>query len=969
MKLKVYLAIVLLLMIQFVEAQIGIGTTTPNATLDIRSSNQAAPANTDGILVPKVDAFPVANPTASQNGMLVFLTTVSGANQPGFYYWNNATTAWIGINSTVNSDADWFKVGTTTAPTLITDNMFHTGNVAIGKNTANYPLEIQSSNLERNINSSYTNNTSNAVDNIAINNNVSGSSTDNTYGILNSLSGTGATGLQFGTGNVISNSGNGNQHATYNEMTGSGTGNHYGVYTDIGGTGTGKQYGSSINVSNSSNAIHYGTNNNLSGSGSGFHYGVYTDLSGAGTGEQYGSYISVSNTGNAIHYGNYNDISGTGTGNQFGSSVNINNSGNGIHYGNFTNLSGAGTGIQYGTANTVSNTGSGVHFGSFNILSGIGTGLQYGTYNTITNSANVTHYGTFNTLDGAGTGLKYGDYNYINPAAGGTHYGIYSEVLKAGTNYAAYFLGNVAIGTTTLNNYLLPPSRGTNGQFMQTDGSGNVTWQNLNGTAWQTVGNSGTTPISNFLGTTDNQDIVFKRFGIRAGYIGDPSFDGSFNYNNGNTAFGANSMLNPSINFASQFGVRNCAFGANVMPGITTGQRNVGMGDFALYSNTSGSENTAIGSGALFSNAASNFNVAIGRQAMTTYNAPFLANTGNTAVGFASLRSSVTGTNNVALGYEALRNVTGNGNVGIGFQAGRNEVGSDKLYIENSNADANGALIYGDFNTNILRVNGQVQVGNPTVSGYAFPTSRGTNTQVLQTDGAGSTAWVNSTTLAITETDPQVSSATINVIPKWNGTTLVDGVAVDDGTNIGIGITPTVGNKLEVNGKAKTTNFQMTTGASNNAVLQSDATGNASWVAPVSLSLVRTNLNADQSLTTAGWQIVNFNTVVFDINTEFNTGTNRFVALKTGYYEVNAGFHTNNQNNTQFYSIGIYKNGALYQQNSGNHSNAGPVSRTINGLVFLNIGDYLEIFAENYQAGVTVDSYSGKTYFEVKQIR
>ncbi|WP_298224545.1 hypothetical protein [Flavobacterium sp.] len=969
MKLKIYLAIVLCLTLQWAQAQVGIGTTTPNATFDVRASNQATPANTDGILIPRVDAFPATNPTASQNGMLVFLTTVSGTNQPGFYYWNNATTAWIGINSAANSDADWYKVGTSTAPTLITDNMFHTGNVAIGKNTAIYPLEIQSSNAERGINASYSNATSNAIDNIGINNSISGTSTDNTYGIYNNLSGTGATGIQFGTANSISNSGNSNHIGNFNEMVGSGTGNHYGVYSDIGGTGTGKQYGSSINISNSSNAIHYGTNNNLSGSGSGIHYGVFTDLSGTGTGDQFGSYISVSNSGTGIHYGNYNDITGTGSGNQFGSSISINNSGNGVHYGNFTNLSGAGTGIQYGSSNTISNTGSGIHFGSFNILSGTGTGLQYGTYNSITNSANVTHYGTFNTLDGAGTGLKYGAYNYINPTAGGTHYGVYSEVLKSGTNYAGYFLGNVSIGTTALNNYLLPPSRGTNGQIMQTDGLGNVTWQSLNSFAWQTTGNSGTSPATNFFGTTDNQDIVFKRFGIRAGYIGDPSYDGSFNYNNGNTSFGANSMLNPTINFASQFGVRNSAFGANVMPGITTGQRNTGMGDFALFSNTTGSENTAIGSGAMFSNTTSNFNVAIGRQAMTTYNAPFLANTGNTAVGFAALRNSVTGTNNVALGYEALRAVTGNGNVGIGFQAGRAETGSDKLYIENSSADANGALIYGDFSTNILRVNGQVQVGNPAVTGYAFPTARGTNTQVLQTNGAGSTAWVDTTTLAITENDPQVSSATINTIPKWNGTTLVDGVAVDDGTNIGIGITPSAGNKLEVNGKTKTTDFQMTNGAANNAVLQSDATGNASWVVPASMSLVRTNLNANQSLTTSGWQIVNFNTVLFDINTEFDTGTNRFTALKTGYYEVNAGYHTNDQSNTQLYSIGLYRNGFLYQQNTGNHSNLGAVSRTINCVVYLTAGQYIEIFAENYQAGVNIDSYPGKTYFEVKQIR
>ncbi len=969
MKLKIYFVIVLCLIIQFADAQIGIGTTTPRATLDILSSNQAAPANIDGILIPRVDTFPATNPTAAQNGMLVFLTTVSGANQPGFYYWNNASSAWVGINSTVSSDADWYKVGTTTAPTLISDNMFHTGNVAIGKNTANYPLEVTSPNKEIGINTNFTNNTTNAISNIGINNQISGSSTDVTYGLINDMSGSGASGAQFGTANSISNSGNSNHHGTYNGLSGSGSGSHYAIYNDLTGSGTGTQYGSSTNISNSNNAVHYGSNNNLSGSGSGFHYGVFTDLSGTGTGEQYGGYMSVTNTGNATHYGSYFDLLGTGNGNQFGVSSNIVNSGTGVHYGNATNLAGSGTGIQYGTANTISNTGSGIHFGSFNILSGTGTGLQYGTYNSITNSANVTHYGTFNTLDGAGTGLKYGNYNYINPAAGGTHYGIYSEVLKAGSNYAGYFLGNVSIGTTTLNNYLMPASRGSNGQFMQTDGSGNVSWQSLNGSAWQTSGNSGTAPTTNFIGTTDNQDIVFKRNGVRAGYIGDPTYDGSFNYTNGNTVFGANSLLNPTIIFASQFGVRNSAFGANVLTSNTTGQRNTGMGDFALFSNTTGSENTAIGSGSMFSNTTSSFNVAIGRQAMTSYNAPFLASSGNTAIGFAALRNSITGTNNVAVGYDALRNITGNGNVGIGFQAGRTETSSNKLYIENSSADANGALIYGEFDNNIVRVNGEIQIGNPTVTGFAFPTSRGTNLQVLQTNGSGATSWVNTSSLAITETDPQVSAATNNTIPKWNGTTLVDGVAIDDGTNLGIGTTPTAGKKLEVNGKTKTANFQMTTGATANAVMQSDASGNASWVTPTSLSVVRTNLSANQALATTGWQIINFNTVAFDINNEFNTGTNRFVATKAGYYEVNAGYHTDNQSNTQFYSIGVYKNGSLYQQTSGNHSNLGVVARNITCKVYLAIGEYVEIFAENYQSSVAIDSYSGKTFFEVTEIR
>ena len=67
-------------------AQVGINTTAPSAQLDIRSSNQATPSNTDGILIPKVDTFPATNPTIAQQGMLVYLTTTVGVNQPGYYY-------------------------------------------------------------------------------------------------------------------------------------------------------------------------------------------------------------------------------------------------------------------------------------------------------------------------------------------------------------------------------------------------------------------------------------------------------------------------------------------------------------------------------------------------------------------------------------------------------------------------------------------------------------------------------------------------------------------------------------------------------------------------------------------------------------------------------------------------------------------------------------------------------------------
>lgn len=106
-----YFTITLFLFLGIVtNAQVGINTTTPNAQLDIQSSNQALPANTDGILIPKIDVFPATNPAVAQQGMLVYLTTAttfSGNPKPiGFYYWNDSPADWIAVKGTDGGTLD-----------------------------------------------------------------------------------------------------------------------------------------------------------------------------------------------------------------------------------------------------------------------------------------------------------------------------------------------------------------------------------------------------------------------------------------------------------------------------------------------------------------------------------------------------------------------------------------------------------------------------------------------------------------------------------------------------------------------------------------------------------------------------------------------------------------------------------------------------------------------------------------------
>ena len=89
------LFLILFFVTVFTNAQVGFNTSIPNAQLEIKSSNQPTPVNTDGILIPKIDVFPAINPTSAQQGMLVYLTTINGTNLPGFYYWDNISLSWI----------------------------------------------------------------------------------------------------------------------------------------------------------------------------------------------------------------------------------------------------------------------------------------------------------------------------------------------------------------------------------------------------------------------------------------------------------------------------------------------------------------------------------------------------------------------------------------------------------------------------------------------------------------------------------------------------------------------------------------------------------------------------------------------------------------------------------------------------------------------------------------------------------
>ena len=116
--------------------------------------------------------------------------------------------------------------------------------------------------------------------------------------------------------------------------------------------------------------------------------------------------------------------------------------------------------------------------------------------------------------------------------------------------------------------------------------------------------------------------------------------------------------------------------------GTAPGSNNVGLGSSSLGSLSSGINNTALGNNALGSTGSGSYNTAIGLWAMQANG----SGSTNTAVGHYVMASNTSGSNNVAMGHQALeRNTIADSNIGIGSGAGKyNQTGDDNVFIGRS---------------------------------------------------------------------------------------------------------------------------------------------------------------------------------------------------------------------------------------------------------------------------------------------
>lgn len=268
-----------------------------------------------------------------------------------------------------------------------------------------------------------------------------------------------------------------------------------------------------------------------------------------------------------------------------------------------------------------------------------------------------------------------------------------------------------AAGTYTLT---LPITAGTANYFLQTDGTGILTWAAGGGSSAITIGTTSITSGTDTRVLFDDGGKVGESAGFTFNKTSKILIINSINIGTGNVS---TELTNTAIGNGAGNAITTATSGTWIgyHAGIvhTTGAQTTAIGYNALSSNTTGDYNTAIGSSALQSNVSGSNNVAIGIQALLT-------NTGSSsvAVGYAALQVASSGGQNTGLGFQALLGTTTGGtNTGVGYNAGAsNTTGANNTYLgyaaTGNTTQSNNTVI--GAQVNIGGVANNIAIGNGT---------------------------------------------------------------------------------------------------------------------------------------------------------------------------------------------------------------------------------------------------------------
>lgn len=232
-----------------------------------------------------------------------------------------------------------------------------------------------------------------------------------------------------------------------------------------------------------------------------------------------------------------------------------------------------------------------------------------------------------------------------------------------------------------------------------------------------------TVSYGTYAGVGGNQNAIFG-YGAGFSVLGDGNTIVGHNAGTSLTTGSQNTFLGTKAGYFNSTAVQNHFVGFQSGYSNTVGFLNHFDGYNSGYSNITGSENQFIGHSAGYLNTVGNGNLFIGyiagRENTTASNNQFIGNraggknttgSNNYFSGYQSGYNNTSGNNNYFSGFRTgFSNVSGSGNLFIGNNAGYYETGSNKIYIDNSATTQ--PLIYGDFSSDILTINGKLGINS-----------------------------------------------------------------------------------------------------------------------------------------------------------------------------------------------------------------------------------------------------------------
>ena len=681
-------------------AQVGINNTDPKATLDVTASNVSAPANTDGILIPRINAFPAINPNADQQGMMVYLNFLIAGNLPGFYYWDNASASWKHVSGAKKiNDLQDAKTDNTGSSIYIGDESGYQDNNSDNKNVGlGYKTLRSNINGTENVALGYQSlyNGAYTYGNIAAgyyalrNNNgdrnvaLGSSSMENNYNGDNNT----AVGYQAGYHNVNIS---GNIYLGYKAGYNNNQSNK--LFIDNSDTNT-PLIGGDFSI----DRVDINGTIKITGGNPGFGKVLTSNANGQASWENL--------TANFGKIDDLSDAKSDSDGTEDGSSIFI-----GINAGqNDNSTDNKNVGIGYQAIQTSTSGFSNVGIGYQAMQNG-----GYNYYNVAIgyHALQDINTGHYNTAIGAGSGLN-------NQGNGNIFIGYNAGRLFNGDNHL--FIDNNHTNTPLIGGDFDVNRVDINGMIKITGGNpgnGKILTSDANGLAsWETkpVGADGSIDTHSDVDVSTNIPTVNQVLGWN-GTNWVPS-----------DAVGAQKIDDLSDAKSDNDGTND---GSSIFLGIEAG----------LNDNNTDNKNVAVGYQAIKENITGTSNIAMGYQAMPNN----MIGSYNIAIGRAALYSNINKSRNVAIGTQSGYNNQGAGNIFIGNQSGYYFTGNNRLFIDNTST-AN-PLIGGDFNVDRVDINGDIKInGTIRITGG----NPGTDKVLTSTNYSGNAQW---TTLRLNSLD------------------------------------------------------------------------------------------------------------------------------------------------------------------------------------------------------------------------